>query len=676
MFAGRTELVAYTGRMRRHSTAKRYAWLPIVCVAMMGSASLEAQTAATLQAVEGYGNLETAGVVATISGDNDRDSTLQIEWRRVGDPVFKLAHPGVRFDATHLAGSLFGLTPGSNHDLRITLSDPDGVIGTSTLSSTFTTRADALAEPSLRTLYVAPSGNNGNDGLTPATAVQTIQRGADLAQAGDVVQVTTGVYRESVSLPRSGTALQPIVFRGIGSSVVLDGADAGIAGGAAWTALGGGVHRRTLGFATGHVVSELGRLFRYDTLAELQAPGIVAPGGFHFDGTDMYLRFADNSLPGAHTLHVARFEDGFYVDGRSHIRIENFEIRHFGAGDFGKGVYLRFSNDAILRGNRFHDIGSAGVWIKGGARHRIEDNVFSDTSIPNWPWDLTKGSSAENNGVVLTDNPGRGHIVRRNAFSGLFNGIGPCGSNIPPDGITTEVDVYRNSFRDHNDDALEPEGYCANVRIFENAIRDSHMAFAVAPAAPGPTFIVRNTALDIGNTRTSQLDGYTASALKINSGFSAPIGPLLIYHNTLLSNAPDTNAITLLTPGESTNLRSRNNIIVGTRYVLEKVNLIALDLDHDLLYSTDPARFVRWQGSTYANLAALQSGVMQELNGRAAAPNLEAPYAGDFRPAAGSAAIDGGVVIPGISDVYAGLAPDIGAVERDDSTQIFRSGFE
>jgi Right handed beta helix region len=635
-----------------------------------------AQISATLQALEGYGNLETAGAVATLVGDSDRDSTLQIEWRRQGEPTFKLAHSGVRFDATHLASSLFGLMPASSYELRATLSDPDGVTGANMLMANFTTRADALIEPSLRTLYVAPSGLDTNDGLTPATAVKTIQRSANLAQAGDVVSVAAGVYRESISLPRSGTASQPIVFRGAGTGVVLDGADAAIATGVAWTAAGAGVYRRTLGFTTGHVVSELGRLFRYDTVAELQTLGAGAPGGFYFDGTDLNIKFVDASAPAAHTLHVARFEDGFFVDGRSHIRIENFEIRHYGAGDFGKGVYLRFSNDCVVRNSHIHEIGAAGVWIKGGARHRIEDNRFSDTSIKNWPWDFTKGSSAENNGVVLTDNPGRGHIVRRNAFEGLFNGIGPCGSAIPPDGITTEVDVYRNTFRDHNDDALEPEGYCANIRIFENAIRDSHMAFAVAPAAPGPTFMIRNTALDIGNTRTSQLDGYTASALKINSGFSTPVGPLLMYHNTLLTNAPATNAITLLTPGSSTNLRSRNNIIAGSRYVLEKINTISLDLDYDLLYTTDAARFVRWQGTTYSTLSALQSGVAQEPNGRNSAPNLEAPNSGDFTPRDISAAVDGGVIIPGINDTYLGTAPDIGAVERDAGGFIFRDNFE
>ncbi|MBI2397900.1 MAG: right-handed parallel beta-helix repeat-containing protein [Xanthomonadales bacterium] len=635
-----------------------------------------AQTTASLIALEGYGNLETAGVVVTISGDSDRDASLQVEWRRSGEAAYRLAHPGVRFDATHFAGSLFGLAPGSAHELRVTLADPDGVSGAAVQLGSFATRADVLVEPTLRTLYVRPDGNDGNDGLTPASAVRTIQRGADLAQAGDVVAVADGVYRESVTVPRSGTALQPIVFRGLGDAVLLDGGDAAIAQGVSWIAMANGVHRRTLGFATGHVSSDQGRLYRYGSLAELQALAAGAPGGYFFDGSDLYLKFADASTPAARTLHVARFDSGFVLDGRSHVRIENFAIRHFGSGDYGKGVYLRFSSDCIVRNNRMHEIGAAGVWVKGGARHRIEDNAFSDSSIPGWPWELTKGSSAENNGVVFTDNPGRGHIVRRNQFSGTFNGIGPCGGSIGPDGITTEVDVYRNRFRDHNDDALEPEGYCANLRLFENAIRDSHMAFAVAPAAPGPTFLVRNTALDTGSTRTSQVDGYGASALKINSGYPTPIGPLLLYHNTFYTRAPATDSILLLDPGASTWLRSRNNIIAGTRYALEKINPIALDLDHDLLHSSDPARFVRWQGVAYASLLALQVGAGAEANGRSGAPQLVAPDAGDFRPAASSPAIDGGVVIAGINDGFAGAAPDIGAVERDDAALLFADSFE
>jgi Calx-beta domain/Right handed beta helix region len=617
--------------------------------------------ASSLASLEAYGNLHTGGVIAIVNGDTNNNATVALEWRPVGG-TYRAGHPLVRTDATRFVGSLFDLLPGAQYDLLVTLSDPDGVTGSPSQTKLLMTRSEVLAEPTLATLYVAPNGNDNNPG-TIALPLLTVQEAADRSQPGTLVLVQPGVYRETVSVPTSGNAAQPIVFRGNGAGAILDGADAAIAAGVAWTPAGGGVYTRVTGFPTGHVVTEAGRLFRYESLAALQALAAGAPGGFFFDGTTLHVQFADGSAPSAHTMHVARREDGFVIDGRSFVRVENLEIRHFGAGDFGKGVYLRYASDCAVRASRIHEVGAAGVWIKGGTRHRIEDNDLWDTSIFGWPWDETKGSSAEDNAIVLTDDVGRGHVVRGNHVRGFFNGIGPCGSAPPPAGFTSEVDVYDNDFREHTDDALEPEGYCANVRIFGNRIRDVHMAFAAAPAAPGPLWIVRNVAWRFGNTRTSQVDGYTASALKVNSGFATPIGPVLLYHNTLLTDAPGTDAIALLNPGTGTLLLARNNVVAGTRYALYKVNPIPWNGNWNDFYTTDPQRLVSWMGVRYDTLAQYQAALGQELQGLSAPPQLTSPTTGDFRPAPGSPLIDRGLVIPGINDGYVGNAPDVGAIE-------------
>jgi parallel beta-helix repeat protein len=621
-----------------------------------------AADAVSIVSVAARGNYHAGGVVLTVSGDDNRNAAAALEWRPAGPGAFRLAQPLARADATRLAGSLFALAPGRSYEVRVTVTDPDGVTGPPSATAVLDTRAEAFAEPSLRRLYVAPSGSDDNPGTSPGSPLRTIQKAADLAQAGDLVSIAAGVYRETVSVPRSGTAAQPIVFRGA-PGAVLDGADAAIAGGAAWTPAGGGVFSRVTGFATGHVVTEAGRLFRYDSLAALGALAAGPPGGFFFDGTSLFVKFSDGSAPAAHTLHVARREDGFVIDTRAFVRVEGLEIRHFGAGDFGKGVYLRYCSSCAVRGCRIHEVESAGVWIKGGDRNLVEDNELSDTSIFGWDWDQTKGSSAENNGVTLTDDVGFGNVVRRNVFRGTFNGIGPCGSLPPPSGFTTETDVYDNYFQQHTDDALEPEGWCANVRMWNNRIQDVHMAFAVAPAAPGPTYIVRNAAFRFGNTRTSQVDGYTASALKINSGFATPIGPLFLLHNTFVTDAPGTEALALLNPGASTFVRARNNVFASTRYVIEKVNPVLLDLNGDDLFTTDAARFVRWEGTQYANLAALRAGTGQELQGMQAAPQLIAAAGLNFQPAASSPLLDRALPLPGINDLFRGPAPDVGAFE-------------
>lgn len=73
----------------------------------------------------------------------------------------------------------------------------------------------------LTTFYVDNTGgSDGNNGLGVNSAFETIQRAANLAQPGDVVEIRAGVYREQVSLPRSGVAGQPILFRAFNNEEV------------------------------------------------------------------------------------------------------------------------------------------------------------------------------------------------------------------------------------------------------------------------------------------------------------------------------------------------------------------------------------------------------------------------------------------------------------------------
>jgi len=616
----------------------------------------------TLHSLETYGTFHAGGITATVSGDDNLNAAADLQWRPNGESSFRPAHPLTRIDPTHFVGSLFWLNPGTDYEVQVTVTDPDGVSGDPTLVAALKTRSDTLAEPGTRTWYASPTGNDANSGADSGNAFRTIQRAANLSQPGDLILILPGLYRESVNVPRSGTANQPIVFRGSGAGVVVDGADEGIDSGASWT-LENGVYSRITGFQTGHVATEKGRLYKYSALAELQAMAAGFPGGFYFDGTKLYVKFSDGSSPQSHKMHVARYEDGFYLNSLSHIRIENVEIRHFGSGSYGKGVYLRYCSNVTVRLCRIHDVESAGIWIKGGSQNLAEENEIWDTSIFGWPWDLAKGSSAENNGIVLTNEIGRGNVVRRNTIHGTFNGIGPCGSSAPPTGVTNETDLYDNILYEHTDDGMEPEGYCSNVRIWSNNLRDVHMVFAVAPAAPGPTYILRNVGYRFGNTRTSQKDGYTASALKINSGYSTPIGPLYLYHNTFWTDSPATDAVALLNPGYSTFIKARNNIMAGTQYTLYKVNPVVLDWNYDDLLTTDSTRLVSWLGTRYGSMGQFQAGTGQELKGLSADPAFLNAAGGDFHLSKGSALIDRGFVMPGINDHYAGPGPDVGALE-------------
>jgi hypothetical protein len=68
------------------------------------------------------------------------------------------------------------------------------------------------------------NGNNNNNGLTPATAWKTIQKGCNSAVANSVVSIKSGVYYENIVVNSSGTAGNPIRFTNyLGGTVIIDG---------------------------------------------------------------------------------------------------------------------------------------------------------------------------------------------------------------------------------------------------------------------------------------------------------------------------------------------------------------------------------------------------------------------------------------------------------------------
>lgn len=87
--------------------------------------------------------------------------------------------------------------------------------------------ASALAAPakaqSGSVNYVSTSGNDGNPG-TSARPWRHIQYAANAVATGATVYVLGGVYNETVTFPRSGTASHPIVFESYpGQTAIVDG---------------------------------------------------------------------------------------------------------------------------------------------------------------------------------------------------------------------------------------------------------------------------------------------------------------------------------------------------------------------------------------------------------------------------------------------------------------------
>ena len=83
-----------------------------------------------------------------------------------------------------------------------------------------------FSQTSEATHYVSPAGSDTRDGRTVGTAFRTIGKAAAIAQAGDLVWIRGGTYREYVRLLNTGTNSARITFEAFpGEQPVLDGSD-------------------------------------------------------------------------------------------------------------------------------------------------------------------------------------------------------------------------------------------------------------------------------------------------------------------------------------------------------------------------------------------------------------------------------------------------------------------
>ena len=154
------------------------------------------------------------GVYWEITGDDDLDSTMTLEFRPAGTSDWKMAAPAMRaYPSVIVNGSPLGLNswaasamfvdPGVPYELRLTLTDPDG--GGTTRTATATARTQPVADPTGRQLDVVP-GAGGGDG-TAANPFRGLQAAADAA----VPATCSTLQRARMTDSRSRRAERPPV---------------------------------------------------------------------------------------------------------------------------------------------------------------------------------------------------------------------------------------------------------------------------------------------------------------------------------------------------------------------------------------------------------------------------------------------------------------------------------
>ena len=617
-----------------------------------------------------------------VEGDANRDAAVSVSFRPVGDGEWRPALPLLRLGGERIyaesrvdvvvppmfAGSVLDLQPDTAYEVRLLMSDPDGVSGETRRVVTVRTRAEPMPAAGGRVFHVYPHGFAGAkiepafEGLMCAyhfwcAGTDWATSGRPRVQPGDTILVHAGVYKYNRYEYTNDAA--------VNRSVPLDGTYYLTADGTA------------------------------DKPIAIKAAG---DGEVVFDGN------------GNFALFDVRAADYTYFEG---LTFRNAEVAILAGTQFIAGA-----RGLTVKRSRFENVG-AGVFTNfaGSSNFYIADSTFVGRNDPKhligWAGDALW---AKFNGVdgqvfppkmasyVAVKLYGPGHVVAYNRITDFHDGINvetygnpdgsvasgpgiPPGPRYPPreffDRRPVAIDFYNNYISSSHDNPIEADGGMHNIRVMRNLfVNHASHAFCNQPALGGPVYWIRNIAYNLPGGSTRLTNGSAG---------------VVFYNNTILSETQAALA---------SNVHWRNNLILGQNAAPAVFNVTTMTSYSSSDYNafrpnpgaaasfqwnapppyavadmTGPGHTAALQNHDYRTLAEYSKATGQDqhsftvdydifvnvrrLDAQDAA-TVQKIYRADefdFRLKPGAAAVDRGAALPTVTDGFTGAAPDIGALE-------------
>ena len=459
-----------------------------------------------------------------IDGDDNRNATVAVSYRKAGEQMWKAGPPLLRIGNERInenalqymtpngfAGSLFDLEPATSYEARFVLSDPDGVSGTAEQIVTVRTRAEPMPAAGGKVYHVYPPGYNGQKqepaftGLlaayyTGSSHSDNFNTYPPRVQPGDTILVHAGVYKDdryryggglgTVSsgtyfLTQSGTADKPIVIKAAGDGEAIFDGDGAY------------------------------NLFN-----------VMAANYNYFEG----LTIRNTELA---------FQGGLKnITGSSGLTIKRMPLRERRSRDLHRLVGLegllhrRQRDDRPLQSqlpdgiHRPHLAEPAGVQPEADLRIRGEGLRLRATSSPTTRSPTSTTASTSRPTAIPTAAPT------------------PIRDRLP-----VSIDFYGNDISNVEDNCIEADGGAHNIRIFRNrCFNHGHRALSVQPMFGGPVYFIRNVVYHAPEGGAVKFTASSSGIVVLHNTLIAPVKPMLLA---------------------ASNVHYRNNLILGKSETLE-----------------------------------------------------------------------------------------------------------
>jgi hypothetical protein len=314
--------------------------------------------------------------------------------------------------------------------------------------------------------YVNPAGNDSNDGLSTSKPFKTIQKAVDLAQPGEEINLSPGVYLQDVLSVRNGLADARISIKGPAGAVVKGGGNARI-------------------FEINHDNITLqgftidGQSGDPNSASGYRDKLLYVLGKQSRDGVSglkvLNMTFTN---AGGECIRLRYFAQGNEIADSTIVNCGIHDFRFNAGGKNGEGIYIGTapeqradgknpttdpdeSNGNWIHDNTFNTQGNECVDIKESATGNIvERNQCTGQHDP------------ESGGL---DSRGSGNVFRSNEIYGNIGAGIRLGGDTAADGIGN--DVYANTIRDNQSGGIkvqrQPQGQVCGNTMANNAGGDT-----------------------------------------------------------------------------------------------------------------------------------------------------------------------------------------------------------